>query len=78
MLIRYHSILVNYSKKKKSFDQSIEELSNAIYLLSITHGPESPQIVASYALMGKLFLEKNDPGSYKKVTRFYEKVIFFF
>ena len=59
---------------KNLIDKAINDLAQAIYLLSITYSPESPQVVASYYQMGNLVLERGDPGSHNKANRFFEKV----
>lgn len=55
--------------------KAIDELSSAIYLESIIHGPESINLVSAYYEMGILFLEKANHGSHNSATRFFEKIV---
>lgn len=55
--------------------KAIDELASAIYLESITYGPESPILVSAYYEMGILFLEKGSQGAHSQATRFFEKIV---
>ena len=69
-----HRAFTKLFAKQGKFDKAISELSSSIYLMSITHGPESPLLVSAYQEMGDLYLALETYGSTKIASRFFEKV----
>jgi len=70
-----HKAFAKLFEAQKDYNKAIDDLSSAIYLDSIKHGPESPLLSACYFDLGRLFLIKKDKNAHYEASRFYEQII---